>query len=59
MFELHACVGLERVYFQWFTEALYEKKQSIVAYDAQFAKLQAQVEQWEAAAKKSQGKVIG
>ena len=45
--------------FQWFTGALYEKEQSIVAYDAEFAKLQAQVEQWEAAAKGSQGKVIG
>ena len=44
--------------FQWFTEALFEKKQSIMVYDVEFAKLQAQVEQWEVAAKGSQGKVI-
>ena len=29
------------------TEALYEKKQSIMTYDAEFAKLQAQVEKLE------------
>ena len=45
----------ESVFF-CFTEALYEKKQSIVAYDPEFAKLQAQVEQLESAAKGSQGK---
>ena len=33
-------------------------KQNIVANDAEFAKLRAQVEQWEAAAKEGQGKVI-
>ena len=49
---------LREYVFQWLTEALYEKKQSIVAYDAQFAKLQAQVEQWQSAAKGSQGKFI-
>ena len=53
VYDLRECV------FQWFTGALYEKEQSIVAYDAEFAKLQAQVEQWEAAAKGSQGKVVG
>ena len=49
---------LRQYIFQWFTEALYEKEQSIVAYDAEVAKLRAQVEQWESAAKGSQGKVI-
>ena len=50
-------------------EGLYEKKQSVVPYDAEFAKLQAQVEklelasgekdaQYEAMVKKSEGKVI-
>ena len=62
---MHVCLNFMLVQdqkeciFQWFTEALYEKKQTIVPYDAQFANLHAQVEQWEAAAKKSQGKVIG
>ena len=51
------------------TEALYEKKQSIVTYDAEVAKLQAQVEklksasaekdaEYEAIVKKSEGEVI-
>ena len=54
------------------TEALYEKKQSVVTYDAEFAKLQAQMEklesisaekdsciaEYEAIAKGSEGKVI-
>ena len=47
------------MFFERFTEALYEKKQGTMAYDPEVAKLQAQVEQWEAAAKGSQGKVIG
>ena len=42
----------------WFAEALYEKKQRSVAYDVEVAKLQAQAEQLESAAKGSQGKVI-
>ena len=53
MYDLRECV------FQWFTEALCEKEQSMVAYDAKFAQLQVQVEQWKATAKESQGKVIG
>ena len=53
VYDLRECL------FQWFTEALYEKEQCIVAYGAEFAKLQAQVEQWEVTAKESQGKVIG
>ena len=51
------------------TEALYEKKQGIVTYDAEFAKLQVQVERVESASaekdaeyetiiKKSEGEVI-
>ena len=51
------------------TEALYEKKQSTVTYDAEFAMLQAQVEKMESASaekdagyeaivKKSEGEVI-
>ena len=51
------------------TEAIYEKKQCIVTYDAEVAKLQAQVEKmesvsvqndtkYEANVKKSEGKVI-
>ena len=54
------------------TEALYEKKQSIVTYDAEVAKLEAQVEklesasaekdaciaEYEAIVKKSEGEVI-
>ena len=61
---IHACLHFMLVcdsrgcVFQWFTGALYEKEQSIVAYDPEVAKLQAQMEQWEAAAKESQGKVI-
>ena len=50
--------GMRECASQWFTEVLYEKKQSILTYDAEFAKLQAQVEQMESAAKESQGKVI-
>ena len=45
--------------FVCFTEALYKKKQSTMAYDPEVAKLQAQVKQWEVAAKESEGKVIG
>ena len=59
---MHACMlvhNLRECIFLCFTEALYEKKQSIVAYDPEVAKLQAQVEQWESTAKGSQGKVIG
>ena len=51
------------------TEAIYEKEQSIVTYDAEFAKLQVQVEkmesasaekdaEYEAIVKKSEGEVI-
>ena len=53
VYELRECV------FQWFTGVLYEKEQIIVANDAEIPKLQAQVEHWEAAAKGSQGEVIG
>ena len=44
--------------FLCFTEALYEKKQITAAYDSEVAKLQAQLEHLESAAKESQGKVI-
>ena len=60
---MHVCLhcmlayDLRECIFQWCTEALYEKTQAIVAYDAEFAKLQAQVELWESVAKGSQGKV--
>ena len=67
---LHVCVWFETVYiYQCFTEALYEKKQSIVTYDAKLVKLQAQVEkmesvfaekdaEYEAIVKKNEGEVI-
>ena len=64
MFALNACLHCMLVYdlreciFLCFAEALYEKKQRTMAYGPEVAKLQAQVEQWEAAAKGSQGKVI-
>ena len=53
VYDLRECL------FQWFTKALYEKEQRVMAYDADFAKLQAQVEEWEATAKESQDKLIG
>ena len=53
VYDLRECI------FLCHTEALYEKKQSVMAYDLEVAKLQTQVEQWEPAAKGSQGKVIG
>ena len=40
----HDYVSLRQCIFQCFTEALYEKKQSIMTYNTEFAKLQAQVE---------------
>ena len=61
---MHACLhcmpvnDLRECVFQWFTGALYEKEQSIVAYDAEFSKLRAQLEEWKSIAKGSQGKVI-
>ena len=58
MLVLHGGTPLERVFLLCFTKALYERKPNIVAYDPEVDKLQAQVEQWEAAAKESQGKLI-
>ena len=59
---IHACTACLRMtwdsVFLCFTEALYEKKQRTVAYDSEIAKLQAQVEHLESAAKEIQGKVI-
>ena len=49
---------LKECIFLCFTESLYEKKQSTMAYGPEVVKLQAQVKQWEAAVKESQGKVI-
>ena len=64
MYHLRQCISTNVL-----TEALYQKKQSIATYDAEFAKLQAQVEkmelssaekdaEYEAIVKKSEGEVI-
>ena len=64
LYDLRQCISTNVL-----TEALYEKKQSIETYDAEVAKLQAQVEkvesafaekvaQYEAIIKKSEGEVI-
>ena len=45
MYDLH----LAQCVFQCFIEALYEKKQSIMTYDAKLVHIQAQVERLESA----------
>ena len=64
VYDLSQCISTNVL-----TEALYEKEQRIVTYDAEFAKLQVQVEkmesvsaekdaEYEAIVKKSEGEVI-
>ena len=64
VYDLRQCISANVL-----TEALYEKKQSIVTYDAEFGKLQVRVKnlesasaekdaEYEAIAKKSEGEVI-
>ena len=64
VYDLRQCIFTDVL-----TEALYEKKQSIMTYDAELAELQVQVEKMESASakkddeyevivKKSQGEVI-
>ena len=64
VYDLRHCISTNVL-----TEALYEKKKSIVAYDAEFAKLQVQMKkmesasvekdaEYEAIVKKSEGEVI-
>ena len=50
--------GLRKCTFQCFTEALYEKKQSSMAYDAELVKLHAQEKRWESVAEGSLGKAV-